>query len=175
MGFGEVRQPADYLAYRLELLQAMEMFAVAHEYCHFIAEERLPEMQGVELESFCDALALQISRSCVYPVEGWLAFVGIGPLVLFRSLQLCELAREHLIAGRPDLFRPPICPPDGHPPLQHRISTIKALVLKNTAEDQCEAVRQFLEEYDRIAKGVIHIIHGVLESAIQAEHSGSAA
>lgn len=28
MGFGEVRQPADYFEYRLELLRAMETFAL---------------------------------------------------------------------------------------------------------------------------------------------------
>jgi hypothetical protein len=102
MGFGEVRQPADFLANRQELLRAMEMFAIAHEYCHFLANERLPEMQGVEF--FCDALTLQLSRNSTHPVDGWLAFAGIGPFVFFRSFQLCDEAREQLRVARPDPF-----------------------------------------------------------------------
>jgi hypothetical protein len=38
IGFGEVHAPN--LAYRVHLLHAMETFAVAHEYSHFVAEEQ---------------------------------------------------------------------------------------------------------------------------------------
>ena len=144
-------------------LQTVKLFLrepLAHEYCHFIADERLREKQGVELESFCDALALQISRNRANPVDSWLAFTGIGPLVLFRSLQLCEGAREQLIAARPGLFRSSIFRPDEHAPLEDRILAIRELLLRNTAADQRDGVEQFLEEYDRIAQAVIHLVSG---------------
>ncbi len=71
IGFGEVQQPDTYSPYRLQLLHAMEVFAVAHEYAHFISEERIQQFTGSlelsqsqQLEFFCDELGLVISREC---------------------------------------------------------------------------------------------------------------
>jgi hypothetical protein len=83
LGFGEIQQPPHYVAYRMQLVHAMETFAVAHEYAHFIAEERLPDFSGSltpeknqELEFFCDELALVISRECGNAGDNYLSFYG---------------------------------------------------------------------------------------------------
>jgi hypothetical protein len=159
LGFGEVRQPADYNSYRLQLLEAMETFVVAHEYSHFVAEERLPQLQGWELEFFCDELALQISRQCASQ-DDWLAFTGIGPLIFFRSMQLCQIVRDRM----PKLEMPlPVPAKDSemgstHPLLEDRISAIKLTLISNTAADQRASVELFIEEYDLIASGLIKLV-----------------
>ena len=105
-GFGEVQQPDTYLPYRLQLLHAMEVFAVAHEYAHFISEERIQEFTGSlepsqsqQLEFFCDELGLAISRECESAANNYLIFAGIGALVFFRAIQVCESVRESLVTS----------------------------------------------------------------------------
>ena len=69
LSFGEVEQPESYSPYRCQLVQAMELFIIAHEFVHFIAEERVEGFQGFlesdasqQLEDFCDRLGLTLSR-----------------------------------------------------------------------------------------------------------------
>src|SRR6185503_14348115 len=84
-------------AYRTQLLTAMEVFVVAHEYAHFLAEERQLQFadaaelpQAKALEFFCDKLGLQIVRQWASPHDNWLAFTGVGPIVFFSALHICE-------------------------------------------------------------------------------------
>ena len=71
----------------------MEVFAVAHEYAHFVSEERIPQFTGSlnasqsrQLEFFCDELGLVISRECEGARNNYLLFAGIGALVFFRAI-----------------------------------------------------------------------------------------
>lgn len=78
----------------------MEIFALSHEYSHFVAHERElkfkdedgnPFPQGLEL--FCDAMGLQISRIWGSKNRNWLAFTGVGGASL-SSVQLIFVNRE---------------------------------------------------------------------------------
>jgi hypothetical protein len=174
LGFGEVLQPPDYYSYRLQLVAAMETFAVAHEYSHFVAEERIPQLQGRELESFCDELGLQISRNCT-DQDDWLGFTGIGPLIFFRSMQLCEIVRDRLTELA---TRFPVLSKQGegsniHPLLEDRISAVKLLLVSHTLKDQREDVAKFVNEYDLFATELISMVSEAVKSPVTNEDQGS--
>jgi hypothetical protein len=164
IGFGQVIQPASYLSYRLQVLRAMEVFVVSHEFAHLVAEERLPKFQGVlgtetsrELEYFCDHLALQISRHYANHEDNFLAFTGMGAILFFRAMEMSEFAREKLAAvhksSLPTQPGPPAVAQDdsSHPTLSARIGRIKSLAISLTPDDQRSQVAAFIEEYDLIA------------------------
>ncbi|MGD1079887.1 MAG: hypothetical protein ABR881_16310 [Candidatus Sulfotelmatobacter sp.] len=152
IGFGEVQQPETYSPYRLQLLHAMEVFAVAHEYAHFVSEERIPQFTGSldpsqsrQLEFFCDELGLVISRECESARNNYLLFAGVGALVFFRAIQVCESVRELLVnSGLKDVCQKKTS--DSHPFPAERIVAIKSQVCTKTAPDQQLEVKQFIDE-----------------------------
>lgn len=174
LGFGEVSIPN--LPYRVQLLHAMETFAVAHEYSHFVAEERSPTSgsalsldQSRDLESFCDALGVVICRDCASREENFLSFAGIGALVFLWAVQLCQTVRAALLGSVPQI-RDSVRANDQestHPALADRISTIKSMTVEMTTPDQSEWVREFIEEYGRILGTVGSTVIGAVESAVK--------
>ncbi len=172
LGFGEVIQPPSYLAYRLQVLIAMEIFIVSHEFAHVVAEEEFPQFQGSlepemarNLEHFCDEIAIAISREWGNEQENFLAFAGIGALLFFRAIELSESVRDKLASLRqasPPTDSVSLTGPTGHlnhressyPSFSDRIAAIKSLTISLTAEDQRGHVAAFIEEYDRIAAGL---------------------
>lgn len=188
IGFGEVNQPASYLTYRLQLLRAMELFAVAHEYSHFVAEERLPQFRGIldeaqshGLELFCDELALAISRECGNQQNNQLMFSGIGGLVFFRAIQLCEAAREEVrryfqesAINAGSVQKPPrnqFVLARTHPPLEDRIAAIKQKTIERTCDDQRAGVSEFINEYDRLVGGLASAILSAFSELRSSERS----
>jgi len=166
IAFGEVRQPSIYIPYRAQLCHAMETFAVAHEYAHFVAEERLRDFSGSlddsgsqDLELFCDALGLQISRECGNRTDNYLSFAGIGALVFFRVIQLCESLRGDLIEyGFPLSVAKKEGDKVSHPSTERRIQEIRVRLIETTDADQRASTQDFFEEYDRILMGIISIV-----------------
>jgi hypothetical protein len=175
MGFGVVAQPSSYLPNRIELLSAMEVFAISHEYAHFVAEERLLQFQGSldnaksqELEFFCDRLGIQICHHYGSKHDNFLAFSGSGAIVFFRAMQLHESARE--------LFKnSALCSfnhesesinehndDNTHPPFDSRIENLKRQIVQATVDDQRQMVVDFFEEYDRIAIGLNKLVLEIL-------------
>jgi hypothetical protein len=162
MGFGVVEQPPDYYPYRLELLQSMEVFALSHEYSHFVAHERelefkdqdgKPFSQGLEL--FCDAMGLQISRHWGSKNRNWLAFTGVGGLAFFRAIDICESANAELVDGDVgfSLLRARArrqSESDSHPSVAERTMNLITWVIDRTASDEKAPVIDFLNEYDLI-------------------------
>lgn len=171
IGFGEVQQPEAYSPYRLQLLHAMEVFAVAHEYAHFVSEERIPQFTGSldasqsrQLEFFCDELGLVISRECESGRNNYLLFAGIGGLVFFRAIQLCESVRELLVnSALKDVRKKKIS--DSHPSPEERIIAIKSQVCTKTASDQQLEVKQFIDEYDTFLVGLTSAVSAAVSSA----------
>jgi hypothetical protein len=113
IGYGQVVQPASYLAYRLQVLRAMEVFVVSHEFAHLVVEEQLPKFQGVldtetsrDLEYFSDRLALQISRHYGNHEDNFLAFTGIGAILFFRACKCLSLHERSLQPFKNHLFQP---------------------------------------------------------------------
>jgi hypothetical protein len=172
LGFGEVEQPQDYRDYRVSLLNAIETFVVAHEYSHFVAHERIPDLDGQELEIFCDEMGLQLSRNCTYSGDGWLGFTGVGAVVFLRSVELCAKVR-HLL-HESSMARVDGCTEgehsNSHPPTNDRVSAIKCNAIRLTAEDQRESVQRFLEEYDRILSGMSEVVVEASFAAIRGEN-----
>jgi hypothetical protein len=169
LGFGEIIQPPSYLAYRGQILNAMEIFIVAHEFAHVVAAERIPKFQGSlepnvaqDLEIYCDEMALAVSRAWANENDNDLAFAGIGALLFFRAIELSESVRDKLV----DILQMPapseslpVAGPrarlshhaSSHPSLSTRISAIKSLAISCTEVDQRTDLAAFTEEYDRIA------------------------
>jgi hypothetical protein len=181
IGFGEVNQPAEYLAYRLQLLQAFETFVVAHEFAHFVAEEQIPELRDVvdtesshDLEYFCDHLALQLARHAANHQNNFLSFAGLGGILFFRAMQLSEVARTKFVAlqtSSPKLARSSqrTTRVSAHPSLDERIQQIKALVPPLTPEDQRTEVVAFLFEYDLIASYLLNFIRDIFDTLESSE------
>lgn len=70
IGFREIPIPGEDFYCHVKIMRAMEIFIVAHEYGHFIADERLASTNGPqnaeesrETEFFCDALGVSLSQT----------------------------------------------------------------------------------------------------------------
>jgi len=173
LGFGEVVQPLSHTTYRLELLRAIELFVVGHEFAHFVAEERLPHLRGSleleqqhELERFCDALGLALSREC--SGANFLTFCGVGAVVLLRSAELTASVRDVLaksaaqVSGGSTEARSD----SSHPAPALRVAAIKTWVHENTVEDERPHADAFIAEYDRIACAVNTFVLEAVQSAL---------
>jgi hypothetical protein len=171
LGFGEVQQPQTYSSYRRQLLHPMEVFAVAHEYAHFVSEERIPQftdsldpLQSRQLEFFCDELGLVISRECESAGSNYLLFAGIGALVFYRAIQLCESVRELLLnSGLKGIRQKKDS--HSHPSPEERAIAIKSQVCTKTARDQQLEVKQFVGEYDTILVELASAVVAAVSSA----------
>lgn len=171
MGFGGVEQPQHYTAYRMELLQAMEMFALSHEYVHFLAHERGLEFadkagnvspQGLEI--FCDTMGLQICRNWGSRNSNWLAFTGVGGLAFFRAVDLCETcAAELAIDDASAVVRTRLETKEAaHPPISDRVNNLIEKAVDRASSDQRPGVRAFLAEYNLICTTIGVYVSDVL-------------
>lgn len=175
LGFGEVHVPN--LPYRVQLLHAMETFAVAHEYSHFVAEEQsrtsgsaLEADENRELELFCDALAIEICRDCADRGENFLGFAGIGAFVLLWAVELCQSVRTVLLGAAFPISGSTRHEPEEstHPAPPARIAAIKTRTTESTADDQKQWVQNFFEEYARILETVgTTVVNAVRAAASQ--------
>ncbi len=158
LGFGEVVQGKEYFAFRMTLLEAMEVFVLSHECAHFVAEERqltFVDENGCEsqigLEYFCDLSGMQTSRQWATKHQNWLAFTGAGALVFLHSFALCRKSAEKLAElGLPvdtTLLRRE---EDTHPELFDRINTLIKMIIDRTCAEEKDATESFLREYDLI-------------------------
>lgn len=163
LGFGSYQQPPNYLSYRLELLQAMEVFALSHEYAHFVAEEReLKFSSDHELELFCDELGLQISRAWGGKSENWLAFAGVGALAFFQAIDTSTTCAEILAASRLSSGGTSRCHDSSHPSPVSRIANTVLNVIKKTDHDQKECAERFIKEYELICRAIHDFVTRVL-------------
>jgi hypothetical protein len=140
VGFGRVDIPEAANGIRGELLVGMETFVLAHEYGHFVAEERLPEMSGHDLEYFCDAVGLQLARNAPSQQSNWSNFVGAGAIAFFAAINFC-MEVEALGCDRP------VGASDSHPPLLGRIAAIAETVTQMTENDERAAVTAYVHDF----------------------------
>jgi hypothetical protein len=170
IGFGQVVQPESYHNYRLQVLDAMEAFIIAHEFSHFVVAERTlgqsfqsPETSR-KLEFLCDHLALQISREYSNMADNSLAFAGIGAILFFRAMEMSEFAKERMA----QLYNPaPTLKTNelieefassSHPPLAARVARLETLTITQTVDDQRDHIAQFVQEYALIASALSSIV-----------------
>lgn len=143
IGFGEIAEPPGSYLYRTQLLSAMEVFVVSHEYAHFVADERRLEFvdetgqsSTQSLELFCDELGLQLTREWGSRHENWLAFTGVG-------------ANQ-----------------SSYPATSERLRQIARWTTTKTTEDQRDAVQAFLGEYVVICEAVRAKVLEITSAAI---------
>jgi hypothetical protein len=153
VGVGSVVQPPKCLGLRIDLLRAMELFVVGHEYAHFIAHEHAPKdsqptstSESHQLELACDVIGLNVSRqACSRKERDWLGYCGAGAIVFFRAIETSERARELFKVGvKKD--------PSDHPPVEARIGVIKAAVRSHTPYEQRKKVIMTLNFYDVLGR-----------------------
>lgn len=107
VGFGKVEQRPDIHGVRVLLVNAMEVFVVAHEVAHFVAYEAYPDTMGIapgsnskmhELE--CDTFALAVCTQYGVQENNAFSFQLVGPLLFFYALRICERTKA-VLTGQP--------------------------------------------------------------------------
>ncbi|GAB2889023.1 hypothetical protein GCM10027046_16840 [Uliginosibacterium flavum] len=99
VGYGKLEQRTELLPVRVLLLNAMEVFVVAHEVAHFVAHEEFADTAGIrpgstskQHEMECDAFALAVCTEYGVREKNAFAFQLIGPLLFFYALRMSERA-----------------------------------------------------------------------------------
>lgn len=117
-----------------DLLEAMQLFVVGHEYAHHILEHSLggeasvkgPAMEGQHrMEHEADILGLMLSMragSNTKP-ENIFAMTGIGAVSVLAALEYCRAGKSVLKTGA----APSQVSRDDHPPLEKRLDCIRVV------------------------------------------------
>jgi hypothetical protein len=147
VGFGVMPSTAEAASFRMTLVRAMELFAVAHEVGHCYLEERADSSSAFAIsdEFTCDAYALTVSRSVANASNDWCAFTGAGGLLLLTLAGICFPERQS--AGIHS----------SHPTIVSRVENLRRLIENNTATDQLEPTLSYLLDL-----GVICAVIGFL-------------
>lgn len=89
VGYGTMQAPQPLGEFRMELLDAMEYFAVAHEvgHCYELEQGRV----GTKDEELrCDLYALDICREAGRENQNWSTHCGAGALLLLAAANICR-------------------------------------------------------------------------------------
>ena len=159
-GFGKLEQDSKLMTGRALLVNAMEVFIIAHEVYHFKLEEDYPEQNGVppdstvkEMELLCDSMSLAISTVYGKKNNNPFSFQFLAPLIFFHSLKICENGREYLLDEQK-------LKGDSHPTPQERIEWIYEFA------KQAKVPSQVLESMQYITSMAI-TIEAYTESRLQ--------
>ncbi|MEZ9593023.1 hypothetical protein AB4298_00155 [Shewanella sp. 10N.261.52.F9] len=147
-GFGKLDEPKGAHIERASMVQAMEVFIIAHEYYHLYLEEQYPSNNGVppdttekEMELMCDSFALAVTTMFGLKHENINATNLISPLVFFLSLDLCESARLKL--------KPNAEHDDSHPSPMERVENINKFI---QSDDFPDYMKDSFELFVRISE-----------------------
>ncbi|WP_144289877.1 hypothetical protein [Ideonella sp. A 288] len=155
VSFGVLWPTPESNAYRIELLYAMESFAIAHEVGHCFLEEQNPGASGLcpEDEYTCDAYALNITRHLGDAHSNWSAFAGAGALLFFLLADLCQV-RTTASAS----------PAAGHPHVTGRLEALVGLATQYLDLDERTRVVSYLGELSALLE-VLSTLAGSPEAA----------
>jgi len=163
--------------YRFELLRAMEMFVLAHEYGHFVAFEYSPELAQSsdpldckKLELLCDKLALQLSRRTSTGVKNWTSFSGAGAFLFLRCAELSDSIRAILPSGHPRRETHEGIS-DTHPSVPDRIENVRQYLMETTDADQLQAVSEYLKEVDLMISTLHSDVLSIIRDTIETQDS----
>jgi hypothetical protein len=166
--FGAMQEPASALAYRLELLKAMETFILAHEFAHLYLEEKNPALQGNcspdvirDLEFQCDKIAFSLCRHYGAKKTNWSAFCGVGAFLFFEAVKTSYFARGFLHGAA--------AKGDGHPSPTERQHRLFEFAIESTTADQKEAVAYYMEDLQSESSYFSSVICSLIESAFTPE------
>jgi hypothetical protein len=162
--FGAMREPASAHGYRVELLNAMEIFVLSHEFAHLYLEEKNPGLQGNsdpevirDLEFQCDRIAFSLCRNYGAKKTNWSAFCGVGAFLFFEAVKTSYFARERLHGHKTDS--------DGHPSPIERQQKLFEFSIESTAADQKEAVSYHMEDLRSKSNYFSSLICSLIDSA----------
>lgn len=147
VGFGVMPGRRSEAAFRLELLHAMETFAIAHEVGHCYFEEKHPGKPNAPADEYaCDLYALPISRAVGNRRQSWSAFCGAGAYVFLRAAatSLGEELGRHAVTS--------------HPYARERAKRLVEITMTYIDRDQADAVENYLRDFrvvfDNLDQGV---------------------
>ena len=148
LGFGEVSVRTEHEGLRLELLEAMEIFAIGHEVGHFVAEERRPNQgsspdaeEAHATEFFCDQYGQAVSRWHGASESNWTCFTTTGAILYLHAGSLSLRARGKVEGGsEADTDS------QSHPRTKDRIDRAFTNAVACVPDDQVDKVRGYLNE-----------------------------
>ncbi|MGG1949714.1 hypothetical protein [Ralstonia solanacearum] len=159
VGFGKLEQPEHLLLGRTLLVNAMELFAIAHEVGHFFCYEEHPETDGLasgqspkDLELECDALALAVCTGYGQSEDNAFAFQLTGPLLFFCALRICDQAAAQLVGEHG------IETSNSHPTHLERIQFIQEFLKKVGAAPHVIDGAQFVLEVAAIIESQVQLL-----------------
>jgi hypothetical protein len=172
LGFGEVPIRAEHQGLRLDLLKAMEIFAIGHEIGHFVYEERNPSAgssPGAEhahkVEFFCDHYGQAISRWYGADSTNWSCFTNSGAIIYLHAGSLSLRLRKRLKGETSEDIAS-----ESHPRTWDRIERAVKIAIACVPDDQAEGVRRYLNEIVAVMRFVEAEIFPIVASSIdQAE------
>lgn len=134
VAFGIMRSAPEVAPFRMMLVQAMEVFAVAHELGHCYLEERSSSSSAPDPcdEFACDAYALAVSRAAANGSDDWCVFTGAGGLLLLLLSGICFPDRS--TNGNHE----------SHPTVESRVEALIKLITEYTAADQLDQTLSYL-------------------------------
>lgn len=136
IGFGRLPTSAEAGGFRVELLSAMESFAVAHEVGHCFIEEREPSREASqEDELSCDAYSWCINRMIGMRDGNWSMASGAAAYTFLKAAAISNgrtVSREI----------------ETHPAATKRAVAIRQLAIESAAGRQAVAIRRYLKEID---------------------------
>jgi hypothetical protein len=145
MGFGVMLSEAGALAFRMEYVEAMELFALGHEFGHCVAHDSAERFRGMlteetlqELELLCDRIGTATSRAA--STDGSLvAFCGAGAVLIMYAHEICQGARGCIATvGSNESPR--------YPATKARVAAVRDQVISTTPEDQLAGVTSYLDD-----------------------------
>jgi hypothetical protein len=183
IGFRSIPVPREDFHVHAKLLRAMEIFIVAHEYGHFIAQEELASTDGPqnaggsrEIEFFCDALGILLSQTIANEEENYFLASGAGALIFFRLMQLCDDARSVYLnspaADAEDHSRRRPDAEDSHPSYNERIKAVREIALVGAGAGQRDKLNEQLDFYDSVASAVGELSGKVIRKVFGAKSNG---
>lgn len=175
IGFGRLASPNEQLAFRMELVNAMETFVIAHELAHCIADEADEKYRGClqpddafALELLCDKIGLLIARNVGTRKDNWSSFSGVGALLFFRFTQIGEIIR-----GMLQVNEQPYNQSETHPDTTTRIGYVRERIVSGTAPENTEAAVSYFDQLDNICSVMFRfILRAVAGSDLMETKSG---
>jgi hypothetical protein len=180
LGLGELQVDPLHDGLRVELLEAMEMFAIGHEIGHFVAEEISPTnttsvdiTSAHAIELFCDQYGQAIARWDGAKEAKWSSFAATGAILYLHSGDM-SLRLSKRIAG----ISQADCESQSHPRTWDRIDRLVSDAVRCVPSDQQEAVRCYLNEILAVIRfiesEVFETIVSTVDKVRQREQAGMA-
>lgn len=151
IGYGKYEHSKELMIPRGLLVHAMEVFIIAHEYGHFLAEEHSTNSGEVfteeylkEVEIFCDRIGLSICTGYGAEKNNNFAFEFVAPILFFYTVYISESIKSFLFDEETRYS-------SSHPSIEIRIENIFTFAHEVKASD---SVLGSMNLFLGIAKGI---------------------